>query len=103
MILDCASKSFNVISRFFICMRQLRIIDYVQSQRTAKASSMESLMSNGFIEKYSATPMDSFKGDLRPKTHPCFYVIILILIVLWKKSLVQSFVVLISSHVVMKL
>ena len=45
-------------------MRQLRIIDYVQSQRTAKTSNMESLMSNGFIEKYSATPMDSFKGDL---------------------------------------
>ena len=42
-------------------------------------------MSNGFIEKYPATPVDRFKGDLRPKTHPCFYVIILM--ILWKKSL----------------
>ena len=96
-------ESFNVISRFFICMRQLTIIDYVQSQRTAKTCNMESLMSNGFIEKYSTTPMDRFKGDLRPKTDPCFYVIILLLIILWKKSLVQSFVVLISSQEVMKL
>ena len=59
-------ESFNVISRFFICMRQLTIIDYVQSQRTAKTSNMESLMSNGFIEKYSATPMDRLTWGQKP-------------------------------------
>ena len=42
MILDCASESFNVIPRLFICLGQLRIIEYVQSQRTAKVSNMES-------------------------------------------------------------
>ena len=29
------------------------------------------------------------KGDLRPKTHPCFYGIILM--ILWEKSLSESF------------
>ena len=95
MILDCASKSFNEIPRLFICLGQLRIIEYIQSQRTGKKSNMESFATivneNGFIEKYPATPVDRFKGDLRPKTHPSFYVIILM--ILWKKSLVQSFVV----------
>ena len=45
-------------------------------------------MSNGFVEKYPATPVDRFKGELRPKTHPCFYAISSM--TLWKKSLVQS-------------
>ena len=36
------SKSFNVNPCLFICLGQLRIIEYVQSQRTAKASNMES-------------------------------------------------------------
>ena len=31
------------------------------------------------------------KGELRPRTHPCFYGIILM--ILWKKRFVQSFVV----------
>ena len=56
-------------------------------------------MSNSFIEKYPATPVDRFKWELWLKTHPCFYVIILI--TLWEKNLVQSFVVLWS--VLMKL
>ena len=44
----------------------------------------------------------TIKGDLRPNTHPSFYGIISI--ILWKKSLVQSFVgALINSHKVMKL
>ena len=43
MILDCANKSFNAIPRLFICMRQLRIIENVQSQQTAKSSNTESL------------------------------------------------------------
>ena len=42
MILDCVNKSFNATPHFFICMRQLRIIEYVQRQRTAKTSNMES-------------------------------------------------------------
>ena len=35
--------------------------------------------------------LSQVKGDLRPKTHPSFYGIILM--ILWKKGLVQSFVV----------
>ena len=59
-------------------------------------------MSNGFIEKYPATPVDRFKGDLRPKTHPSFYVIILM--ILGKKEPCAKFCgVLISSHEVVKL
>ena len=42
MILDCASKNFNVIPRLFICLGQLTIIEYVQSQQTSKTSNMES-------------------------------------------------------------
>ena len=42
MILDCANKSFNAIPHLLICMRQLRIIEYVQSKRSAKISNMES-------------------------------------------------------------
>ena len=42
MILDCVSKSFNATPHFFICMTQLRIIEYVKRQRTAKTSNMES-------------------------------------------------------------
>ena len=42
MILDCASTSFNAIPRLFICMKQLRIIKYVQSQQTAKTFNTES-------------------------------------------------------------
>ena len=42
MTLDCANKSFNAIHHFFICMRQLRIIEYVQRQRTAKTSNIDS-------------------------------------------------------------
>ena len=42
MILDRVKKSFNVIPRLFICLGQLRIIEYVRSQRTAKTSNMES-------------------------------------------------------------
>ena len=41
MILDCVNKSFNVIPHLFICMRQLRIIEYVQRQRTAKTSNVQ--------------------------------------------------------------
>ena len=42
MILDCVTNSFNVIPRLFICSRELRIIEYVQSQETTKTSNMES-------------------------------------------------------------
>ena len=42
MILDCVTNSFNVIPHLFICSRELRIIEYVQSQRTTKTSNMES-------------------------------------------------------------
>ena len=38
-----------------------------------------------------ASPVILIKGELKPKTHPCFYGIILM--ILWKKSPVQSFVV----------
>ena len=41
MILDSVSKSFNAISRLFICL-ELSIIEYVQSQGTTKTSNMES-------------------------------------------------------------
>ena len=52
-------------------MRQLRIIEYAQRQRTAKTSDMKSFAaSNGFIEKYPTTPEDRFKGELRLKNHP---------------------------------
>ena len=81
-------------------MRQLRIIEYVQRQRTAKTSNMESfatiVKSNGFIEKYPTTPVGRFKRCWGQKIAP-----VLILMTLWKKSLVQSFVVLWS--VLMKL
>ena len=84
-------------------MRQLRIIEYVQRQQTTKTSNMESFAiivnEYGFVEQYPTTPVDRFKGELTPKNHPCFYVIILM--TLWKKNLVQSFVVLRS--VLMKL
>ena len=100
MILDCANKSFNAISHLLICMRQLRIIEYVQRQQTAKTSNMESfatiVKSNGFIEKYPTTPVGRFKRCWGQKIAP-----VLILMTLWKKSLVQSFVVLWS--VLMKL
>ena len=33
MILEYASKSFNAIPGLFICMRQLRITEYVQNQQ----------------------------------------------------------------------
>ena len=92
MILNCVNKSFKAIPHLFICMRQLKIIEYVQRQRTAKASNMESFNMEKLV-------VDRFKGELRPKNHPCFYVIILM--TLWKKSLVQSFAVLLS--VLMKL
>ena len=63
IILDCVNKSFNAIPHLFICMRQLRIIEYVQRQRTAKTSNMESfatiVKSNGFIEKYPTAQVDS--------------------------------------------
>ena len=42
MILDSVSKSFNVIPRLVICLGQLRIIEYVQSQRITKTSNTES-------------------------------------------------------------
>ena len=42
MILDCANKSFNAIPHLFICMRQVRIIESVQSKQTAKISNVES-------------------------------------------------------------
>ena len=95
MILGCASKSFKAIPHLFICMRQLRIIEYVQSQRTPKyviwGALRQYLTSNGLIEKYPAALVDRFKGELRPKTLPSVYVIILM--TLWKKGLVQSFAV----------
>ena len=42
MILDCVNKSFNAIPHLVICMRQLRIVEYVHRQRSAKISNMES-------------------------------------------------------------
>ena len=85
MILDCASESLNVIRRLFICLGQLRIIEYLQSANEPQKhliwrALQQQLTSNGFIEKYPATPVDRFKEDMRPKTHPCFYVIILMIL-----------------------
>ena len=74
MILDSINKSFSAIPHLFICMTQLRIIEYVQRQQNAKTSNMESfaaiVKSNGFIEKYPTTPVGRFKGDLKPKNRP---------------------------------
>ena len=38
MTLECV----NAVPHLFICMRQLRIIEYVQRQRTAKTSNIDS-------------------------------------------------------------
>ena len=43
MILDCVNKSFKAIPHLFICMRQLRIIEYVQRQQTAETSNIKGL------------------------------------------------------------
>ena len=62
----------------------------------------QQLTSNGFIEKYPATTVYRFKGEFKRKTHPCFYVIILM--ILQKKETCEKFYgVVISSHEVIKL
>ena len=44
MILECVSKSFNVIPSLFIWLDQLKIIECVQIQRTPKTSNMENFV-----------------------------------------------------------
>ena len=48
-------------------------------------------MKECFGKVLGPSQLSQVKGDLRPKTHPGFYGIILM--ILWKKGLVQSFVV----------
>ena len=61
----------------------------------------QQLTNNDFIEKYPATPVDRFKEELRPKTHPCFYV--MSLMTMEKEPCAKFCGVVISSHEVMKL